>query len=76
MLDTAGLEPWLTEFPALQELMIGSERFKFLHRRYSGLDTNVEDSFAPGSLEIFAANDYFLLSILTAYSYSRQYCRK
>ena len=33
MLNTAGLEPWLTEFPALQELMMDPKDFKFLHRR-------------------------------------------
>ena len=70
MLDTAGLEPWLTEFPALQELMMDPKDFKFLHRRYSGLDTNVEDSFAPGSLEIFArerllSSEHFRQRILT-----------
>lgn len=70
MLDTAGLEPWLTEFPALQELMMDPKDFKFLHRRYSGLDTNVEDSFAPGSLEIFArerllSSEHFKQRILT-----------
>ena len=70
MLNTAGLEPWLTEFPALQELMMDPKDFKFLHRRYSGLDTNVEDSFAPGSLEIFArerllSSEHFRQRILT-----------